>query len=91
MPPEETSSSTLANAAVGDSFRSRDHRDLLRQAFAFLGADVTTAVTAEEAMRSVTTAAASVSFVPGDGRGLNGAALAPASCGHANRAGRATL
>ena len=33
-----------------------DSRDLLQQAFGFLGADVTTAVTAEEAMRSVTTA-----------------------------------
>jgi CheY-like chemotaxis protein len=32
-----------------------DSRDLLQQAFAFLGAHVTTAVTAEEAMRSVTT------------------------------------
>lgn len=33
-----------------------DSRDLLQQAFAFLGADVTTAVSAEEALRSVTTA-----------------------------------
>ena len=32
-----------------------DSRDLLQQAFAFLGADVKTAVTAEEAMESVTT------------------------------------
>jgi CheY-like chemotaxis protein len=33
-----------------------DSRDLLQQAFAFLGADVTTVATAEDAMRSVATA-----------------------------------